>query len=102
MIGEAERLAVEAQLAPLRRPLGGRGDDLEPAHEHVVDRLRPGRGRVESDLPGERREEHGRAPVGEVLRLAVGQPEELDGVRKNVPWRGFPPAKADAAGGGAS
>ena len=27
--------------------------------------------------------------------------EELDDVRKNVPWRGFPP-KADAAGGGAS
>ena len=25
--------------------------------------------------------------------------EELDDVRKNVPWRGFPPAKADAAGG---
>jgi hypothetical protein len=28
--------------------------------------------------------------------------EELDDVRKNVPWRGFPPPKADAAGGGAS
>ena len=23
--------------------------------------------------------------------------EELDDVRKNVPWRGFPPPKADAA-----
>jgi hypothetical protein len=25
--------------------------------------------------------------------------EELDAVRKNVPWRGFPSPKADAAGG---
>jgi hypothetical protein len=26
--------------------------------------------------------------------------EELDDVHKNVPWRGFPPAKAEGAGGG--
>jgi hypothetical protein len=25
--------------------------------------------------------------------------EELDDVHKHVPWRGFPPPKADAAGG---
>jgi hypothetical protein len=28
--------------------------------------------------------------------------EELDAVRKNVPWRGFPPPKDAAGGGGAS
>ena len=42
-----------------------------------------------------------RSPLEKALETHVPS-EELDDVRKNVPWRGFPPPKADAAGGGAS